>query len=421
MDIRTVARKADSGSHSSASKLKGLSGGPLAGVRVAEFGSFIAAPLMARTLADFGAEVIKIENPKGGDQNRDWGKKEGGSSYSWYQVARNKKSVTCDLHHPKGQELARRLAVKSNIVVENFRPGTMDRWGLSYQVLHSLNPRLVMVHISGFGQTGPYRDRAGFGSIAEAMGGVRYLMAEPGRPPVRFAFPLADSVAAIYAAFAAMVALRHAERTGSGQEIDVALSEAVLNLLDDAVLEYSGTGIIRQPSGATSNRAVPSGTYPCSDGHLVVIGGNSDSIFRRLAAVIGKPELADNPEYRTNAGRVRHVEELDRWITEWTCIRKAAEVVAELNAHGVPVGPINNTEDMVRDIQYREREAIVDIFIPEVGRALAMQGIVPKLSLTPGSIRWTGPALGAHNSEIYGELLGMDDREMARLREQGAI
>jgi crotonobetainyl-CoA:carnitine CoA-transferase CaiB-like acyl-CoA transferase len=415
----TEASQRAQGEPSSSSKA--VSKGPLTGIRVTELGSFIAAPLMARTLADFGAEVIKVETPKGGDQNREWGKKEGGASYSWYVVARNKKSVTCDLHHPKGQELARRLAAKSDIVVENFRPGRIAAWGLGYETLRSLNPKLVMVHISGFGQTGPYSNRAGFGSIAEAMSGARYLMAEPGRPSVRFGFPLADSVAALYGAFSAMVALRHAERTGQGQEIDVALYEAVLHLLDDAILEYSGTGSIRQPSGATSNRAVPSGTYPCSDGHMVVIGGNSDSVFRRLMAVIGRPELGEKAEYRTNAGRIAGVQEIDGSIAAWTTKRTSAEVVAELNADGVPSGPIYDSADIVQDPQFRARQAIVDVLIPETGRTLAMQGIVPKFSATPGAIRWTGPAMGAHNREIYQGLLGLDEREFEELHREGVI
>ena len=395
--------------------------GPLAGVRVIEFGSFIAAPLMARTLADFGAEVIKVESPKGGDQNRGWGGKESGTSYSWFVLARNKKSVTCDLHHPKGQDLARRLAAKSDIVIENFRPGRIAAWGLGYDALRALNPRLVMVHISGYGQTGPYRDRAGFGSIAESMGGARYLTAEPGRAPVRFGFPLADSVAAFHGAFAAITALRHAERTGQGQEIDVALTEAVLSMLDDTILEYSGTGQVREPSGATSNRVVPSGTYPCADNHLVQIGGNSDSVFRRLMLAINRADIANDPEYSTNDGRVAHLDEIDAAITAWTRARSYQEVVATLNEHGVPCGPIYNAADIVQDPQFRARDAIVDVMIPEAGRALAMQGIMPRFSATPGAIRWTGPPLGSSNDEIYRGLLGLDQRELDALRQQGII
>ncbi len=395
--------------------------GPLAGVRVVELGSFIAAPLVARTLADFGAEVIKVESPRGGDQNRGWGGKESGTSYSWFVLARNKKSVTCDLHHPRGQDLARRLAAKSDIVVENFRPGRIAAWGLGYDALHALNPRLVVVHISGFGQTGPYRDRAGFGSIAEAMSGARFLTAEPGRAPVRFGFPLADSVAAFHGAFAAVLALRYAEQTGQGQEIDVALSEAVLSMLDDTILEYSGTGEVRQPSGATADRVVPSGTYPCVDNHLVQIGGNADSVFRRLMTAIDRADIAENPEFRTNDGRVAHRDEVDGAISAWTYQRPYPEVVAHLNNHGVPCGPIYNAADIVRDPQFRAREAIVDVNIPEAGRPLAMQGIAPKFSLTPGAIRWTGPPLGSSNEEIYKGLLGLAEHELNSLRHEGVI
>jgi crotonobetainyl-CoA:carnitine CoA-transferase CaiB-like acyl-CoA transferase len=395
--------------------------GPLAGLRVTEFGSFIAAPLAARVFADFGAEVIKIETPDGGDQNREWGMKEGGASYSWYAMARNKKSVTCDLHSPRGQDLARQLAVKSDIVVENFRPGRMAQWGLGYEQLRALHPKLVMVHISAYGQTGPYSNRAGFGSIAEAMSGVRYLMAEPGRPSLRFGFPLADSVAALNATFSAIVALRHAERTGEGQEIDVALCDTVMQLLDDAIMESSATGIDRKPSGATSDRVVPSGAYPCADGHSIVIGGNSDSTFRRLMTVVGRGDLGDNAEYRTNAGRVQQREEIDRLISAWTQQNTVTDVMSILNANGIPAGSINSPADILRDSHFLERQSIVNVLVPEVGRALAMQGVVPGFSKTPGAIRWTGPALGAHNREIYLGLLGMEEQEFDLLHQEGVI
>jgi formyl-CoA transferase len=396
-------------------------GGPLAGLRVTEFGSFIAAPLAARVFADFGAEVIKIETPRGGDQNREWGMKEGGASYSWYAMARNKKSVTCDLHSPKGQDLARQLAARSDIVVENFRPKRMAEWGLGYQQLRPLNPKLVMVHISAYGQTGPYSDRAGFGSIAEAMSGVRYLMAEPGRPSLRFGFPLADSVAALNAAFSAIVALRHAERTGEGQEIDVALCDTVMQLLDDAIMESSATGVDRKPSGATSDRAVPSGAYPCRGGQSIVIGANSDSTFRRLMAVVGRQDLGDNAGYRTNAGRVEHREEIDRLISAWTQQSTVTDVISILNANGIPAGSINSPSDILRDSHFLERQTVVNVLIPELGRAVAMQGVVPGFSKTPGAIRWTGPALGAHNREIYLGLLGMKEQEFESLHQQGVI
>ena len=395
--------------------------GQLSGVRVLEFGSFLAGPFMARLLADFGAEVIKVEPPNGGDQNRTWGIRAGETSYSWFVQARNKKCITCDLHLPKGQELARRLAAQSDIVLENFRPGKMAAWGLGYQILRELNPKVVMVHISGFGQTGPYKDRAGFGSVGEAMGGVRYLTCEPGRQPIRTGIALGDSVAGLYASFAAMIALRRAEQTGQGQEIDVAITEAVLSLMDAIILEYSGTGQIRQPRGGKLGGGVPSNIYPSADGHLIVIGGNSDSIFRRLMKVMGRPELADDPRYRTNVERLKHENELDELISDWTRRNSAEKIMTDLNDNGVPAGPIYNSADIVKDPHFLAREALVDVFIPEAGRKLAMQGIVPKFSSSPGKIRWAGPALGAHNSEIYQGLLGLEQNEMEALREEGVI
>ncbi len=395
--------------------------GQLSGVRVLEFGSFLAGPFMARLLADFGAEVIKVEPPNGGDQNRTWGIRAGETSYSWFVQARNKKCITCDLHLPKGQELARRLAAQSDIVLENFRPGKMAAWGLGYQILRELNPKVVMVHISGFGQTGPYKDRAGFGSVGEAMGGVRYLTCEPGRQPIRTGIALGDSVAGLYASFAAMIALRRAEQTGQGQEIDVAITEAVLSLMDAIILEYSGTGQIRQPRGGKLGGGVPSNIYPSADGHLIVIGGNSDSIFRRLMKVMGRPELADDPRYRTNVERLKHENELDELISDWTRRNSAEKIMTDLNDNGVPAGPIYNSADIVKDPHFLAREALVDVFIPEAGRKLAMQGIVPKFSSSPGKIRWAGPALGAHNSETYQGLLGLEQNEMEALREEGVI
>jgi crotonobetainyl-CoA:carnitine CoA-transferase CaiB-like acyl-CoA transferase len=376
---------------------------------------------MARLLADFGAEVIKVEPPNGGDQNRTWGIRAGETSYSWLVQARNKKCITCDLHLPKGQELARRLAAQSDIVLENFRPGKMAAWGLGYEILRELNPKVVMVHISGFGQTGPYKDRAGFGSVGEAMGGVRYLTCEPGRQPIRTGIALGDSVAGLYASFAAMIALRRAEQTGLGQEIDVAITEAVLSLMDAIILEYSGTGQVRQPRGGKLGGGVPSNIYPSADGHLIVIGGNSDSIFRRLMKVMGRPELADDPRYRTNVERLKHENELDELISDWTRRNSAEKIMIDLNDNGVPAGPIYNSADIVKDPHFLAREALVDVFIPEAGRKLAMQGIVPKFSSSPGKIRWAGPALGAHNSEIYQGLLGLEQNEMEALREEGVI
>jgi formyl-CoA transferase len=393
----------------------------LSGVRVLEFGSFLAAPFMGRVLADFGAEVIKVEPPAGGDQNRSWGKRVGNTSYSWILQARNKKCITCDLHSRKGQELARRLAAKSNIVIENFRPGKIAEWGLDYRTLARTNPKLVMVHISGFGQTGPYRERAGFGAVGEAMGGVRYLTAEPGRRPIRNGIALGDFVAGLYGCFGAVTALRRAEMMGQGEEIDVAITEAVLSLLDAVILEYSGAGEIRQPRGAKLGGGVPSNIYRSADGRWIVIAGNSDSIFRRLMKVIGHPDLADAPQYRTNVERLRNEKELDDLIAAWAGQTPADTIVAELNENGIPASGIYNSADIVQDPHFKEREAVVDVFVPEAGRRLAMQGVVPKFSESVGKIRWCGPTLGAHNDEIYRGILGMDDQEIDSLRGEGVI
>jgi len=397
------------------------SDGVLAGVRVLEFGEFVAGPLMGRILGDFGAEVIKIESPKDGDQLRQAGKLHDGTSYWWYLQGRNKKSITCDLHNLKGQQLARQLAAKSDILLENFRPGRMAGWGLEYQTLRSLNPKLVMVHISAFGQVGPYRDRVGFGSVGEAMGGVRYLTAEPGRPPVRCGFSLGDSVAGLYAAFGAVAALRQAERTGRGQEVDVSITDAVVSLLDAIVVEFSGTGTVRQPMGTRLGGGAPSNTYPSKDGRLVVIGGNSDSIFRRLMNAIGHPDLGDDPKYRTNSDRLANVSELDETIAVWTRQHPSEEIVTKLNAERIPSGFIYNVADIVQDPHYRERQTVTDVLLPESGRHLTMQGVVPKFSATPGEIRWVGPPLGAHNREVYCDLLGLDDHKIRALREEGVI
>lgn len=395
--------------------------GVLAGVRVLEFGEFVAGPLMGRILGDFGAEIIKVETPKGGDQLRQAGKLLDGTSYWWYLQGRNKKSITCDLHHPKGQQLARQLAAKSDILLENFRPGRLADWGLEYEALRALNQKLVMVHISAFGQAGPYRDRVGFGSVGEAMGGVRYLTAEPGRPPVRCGFSLGDSVAGLYAAFGAVAALRQAEHTGRGQEVDVSITDAVVSLLDAIIVEFSGTGTIRQPMGPRLGGGAPSNTYPSNDGRLVVIGGNSDAIFRRLMNAIGRPELADDPKYRTNPARLANVVELDETIAAWTRKHPSDEIVAKLNAERVPSGLIYNVADIVQDAHYRERQTITGVLLPESGRHLTMQGIVPKFSQMPGRIGWAGPTLGANNREVYCGLLGLDDHEIGALQEEGVI
>lgn len=395
--------------------------GPLTRVRVLELGNLVAAPFATRILADFGAEVVKLEAPGKGDPLRQWGEMHGDTSYWWHLHSRNKKSVTLNLRSPAGQDLARRLAARSDLVIENFRPGQLAAWGLDFATMQSLNPKLVLVHISGYGQTGPYRDRPGFGAIAEAMSGLRHLSGEPGRPSVRVGVSIGDSIAGLYAAFAAITALRHAELTGTGQEVDVALTESVLSLMEGILVEYSGAGKVRQPMGSRLATVAPSNTYPCADGRWVVIGGNSEPIFRRLMTMIGRPELADNPDFRTNVERVAHADELDEIISAWTRQRPLAEVLARLDEHDVPAGPIYSAAEIVQDPQYREREAVVDVGVAELSRALTMQGILPKFSGTPGAIRWTGPTLGEHNEEILGGVLGLSKSELQALTEQGVI
>ncbi len=395
--------------------------GALAGVRVLEFGNLVAAPFATRIMADFGAEVIKIEAPGKGDPLRQWGEMHGDTSYWWFLHARNKKSVTCNLRDPRGRDLARCLAAVSDVVIENFRPHQLADWGLDFETLHGLNPRVVVVHISGYGQTGPYRDRPGFGSIAEALGGLRYLSGESGRPSVRVGISIGDSIAGLYATFAAVTALRHAEETGSGQEVDVALTESVLSLMEGVLVEYSGAGKVRQPMGSRLATVAPSNTYPCADGRWVVIGGNSEPIFRRLMAAVGRPELADTPGYRTNVERVANADELDEIIASWTRLLPAKEVLARLEQSNIPAGPIYTAVDIARDPQYRDRGAVVDVRVPEIGGDLTMQGVLPGFSATPGTIRWSGPALGAHNVDVYHGLLGLADSEVQSLREQGVI
>jgi crotonobetainyl-CoA:carnitine CoA-transferase CaiB-like acyl-CoA transferase len=393
----------------------------LLGIRVLELGEFVAGPIVGRILGDFGAEVIKVESPKGGDQLRNYGRKAGQNSFWWSLEARNKKSITCDLRRPEGQDLARRLAAKSDIVLENFRPGRIAGWGLDYLTLRALNPKLVVVHISGFGQSGPYSDRAGFGAVAEAMGGVRYLTAEPGRPSIRAGFSLGDSLGGLYAAFGAIAALRYAERTGIGQEVDVAITDAIVSVLEAVIVEYSGLGVVREPTGSRSGTAAPNSTYPCADRRLVVIAGNSQSIFRRLMELVGRPELVEDPKFRTNANRLTNVIELDELISAWTCEHTSSEVVEKLASVGVPVGPIYNAADILKDPHFRARQTIVDVSLSETGGSLAMQGVVPKFSVTPGRIHWVGPALGAHNREVYGSLLGLSDGELNRFASEGVI
>jgi formyl-CoA transferase len=394
--------------------------GPLSDVKVIELGQLIAGPFCTRILAEFSAEVIKIESPDGGDPLRQWRKLHQGTSLWWFVQARNKKSVTVNLKSPEGQEIVRRLAADADIVVENFRPGAMEKWGLGYEELSGANPGLVMVRLSGYGQSGPYKDRPGFGAIAEAMGGLRYVTGYPDRPPVRVGISLGDAVAALYGVIGALMALRQREVNGGrGQVVDVALYEAVFSLMESLLPEYDMTGFVRERSGASLPGIVPSNTYTTRDGKYVVIGANGDSIFKRLMSAIGRDDLANDPALARNDGRVRRTEELDGVIGHWCARHDLEEVLAVLEAADVPSGKIYDIADIARDLHYRARGMIEEARMPD-GKPLKVPGIVPGLSATPGATRWLGPALGEHTREVLARL-GYDEDKITQLQERGVV
>ncbi|MST32099.1 CoA transferase [Acidimicrobiaceae bacterium USS-CC1] len=395
--------------------------GPLAGVRVVECGTLLAGPFCGQLLGDFGAEVIKVEDPGAGDPMRQWGQvKVEGRSLHWPIIARNKKSVTADLRRAEGQALLRGLLERSDVLVENFRPGTLEKWGLGPAELAELNPRLVVVRVSGYGQTGPYAPRAGFGSIGEAMGGVRYLSGEPDRPPSRIGISLGDSLAATFAALGAVLALRARDRTGRGQVVDSAIYEAVLALMEAVVPEWELAGYQRQRTGSILPGAAPSNVYPTRDGDGVLVAANRDTVFARLAAAMGRPELADDERYATNDARGTHQAELDALVAAWTATQDADALLDALADAGVPAGRIYQTKDMLADPHFAAREAVVRLFHPQLGD-FPLQNVAPKLSDTPGAVRTLGPELGAHNDEVYRGLLGLGDDELDRLRAGGIV
>lgn len=394
--------------------------GPLAGLRVLELGTLIAGPFCSRILAEFGAEVIKIEAPEGGDPLRGWRLLHRGTSLWWLAQARNKKSVALNLKSPRGQEIVRRLARNADIVVENFRPGTLEAWGLGWERLSAENPGLVMVRLSGYGQTGPYRERPGFGAIAEAMGGLRHLSGYPDRPPVRVGVSIGDSIAAMYGAIGALMALRHREVSGGrGQVVDVALYESVFGLMESLLPEFDVFGHVRTRTGASLPGIVPSNTYATRDGKYVVIGANNDSIFKRLMHAIGRPDLADDPQLARNEGRVARTEDIDGVIGQWTGARDLDDVLCVLNGADVPAGKIYDIGDIVADAQYRARGMIEQFVLPD-GQGVKLPGIVPRLTETPGATHWLGPALGAHTREVLADA-GLGDAELAALEREGVI
>ncbi|MFZ5826710.1 MAG: CaiB/BaiF CoA transferase family protein [Bacillota bacterium] len=395
--------------------------GPLQGLKVLELGQLVAGPFATRLMAEFGAEVIKVEPPGIGDPLRNWRVMAGDTSLWWYLQGRNKKSITVDLRKPEGQEIVRRLAAKVDILVENFRPGAMERWGLGWEQLQPLNPRLIMVRISGYGQDGPDRDKPGFGAIGEAMGGIRHITGYPDRPPVRVGLSLGDSLAGLYGALGALMAVYHRDVAGSGrgQVVDTALYEAVFGVTESLLPEFDRTGQARSRTGNQLPGIAPTSTYTCADGQHVVIGANGDSIFRRFMSTIGRPDLAEDPRFQTNAGRAAHAEFLDSVIDGWTRQHTLEEVLALCEQAGTPAGRIYSAADMVRDPQYIAREMIRTVQLPD--GPLRMPGIVPKLSETPGEIDWVGPRLGEHTDEILTDLLGLHPDELAALRANRVI
>ena len=394
---------------------------PLGDLRVVELGQLLAGPFCGQLLGDFGAEVIKVEDPGRGDPMRQWGReKPHGKSLWWPVVARNKKSVTADLRCAEGQQLVRRLIDTADVLVENFRPGTLERWGLAPEELWRTNPGLVVTRVTGFGQTGPYAERAGYGSIGEAMGGIRYVTGDPEQPPSRAGISLGDSLAAVFATLGTLVALHHRDRTGRGQVVDSAIYEAVLAMMESLLPEWEVAGYQRERTGAVLPNVSPSNVYPTSDDQLVLIAANQDTVFARLAAAMGRPELAKDERYATHGARGAHMEELDGLIAEWTVSFDATELLERLHAGGVPAGRIYRAREMFADPHFAARQAIVRVAHPEFGR-LPMHNVFPRLGTTPGRVRHAGPELGEHNDQVYGELLGLDREQRSRLRHSGVI
>jgi crotonobetainyl-CoA:carnitine CoA-transferase CaiB-like acyl-CoA transferase len=394
--------------------------GPLSGIRVLELGQLIAAPFATKLLAEFGAEVIKVEAPEGGDPLRTWRKMHGDTSLWWYLQSRNKKSIAVNLKTPEGLDIVKRLATSADVVVENFRPGGLEKLGLGWDVLSSLNPKLTMVRISGYGQTGPYRDRPGFGAIGEAMGGLRYTTGSPDSPPARVGVSIGDTLASLHGVIGALMSILNVKvNGGAGQVVDVSLVESVFNVMESLVPEYDLLGEIRTRTGGALPGITPSNTYPTQDGGYVVIAGNSDPIFRRLMTAIGRPDLAEDPRMRSNEGRSQHAAMLDSVIGDWSKARSVADALAALDAADVPAGRIYSVADIVADPHYQARDMILEAELPG-GTQVKMPGIVPKLSGTPGAVRWQGPALGAHTDAVLADL-GLDPAAIRTLRDAGAV
>jgi len=387
---------------------------------VLELGTLIAGPFCGQLLGDMGAEVIKIEAPGQGDPMRHWGPQPRGQPSVWWPViGRNKKGITLDLRQAEGQVLFRDLVSRADVVVENFRPGTLEKWHCGWDELERINPRLILVRVSGFGQTGPYAQRAGYGGIGEAMGGLRYIVGEPDRPPSRVGISIGDSLAAVHACMGTLAALHHRERSGTGQVVDAAIYESVLGMMESLVTEFDQLGHVRERSGPILPRIAPSNVYPTRDG-IVMIGANQDTVFARLCEAMQTPQLASDPRYRDHQARGEHQHELDASIAKWTATLGTSELLALLEQHGVPSGLIYRAADMFDDPHFTAREAIVTTRHPHFGR-LRMQNVAPRLSATPSSIRTPAPELGQHNAQVYGELLGLSTDAQAALRTRGVI
>jgi crotonobetainyl-CoA:carnitine CoA-transferase CaiB-like acyl-CoA transferase len=407
--------------------------GPLAGIKVLELGTLIAGPFCARMLGEFGADVIKIESPQGGDPIRQWRVLKDGNSLWWSVQSRNKKSITLNMKDSRAQEIARRLALDADIIIENYRPGVLEKWSLGYEQLKAINPALIMVRLSGYGQTGPMRDAPGFGAIGESMGGIRYVSGHPDRPPVRIGISIGDSIASLHGAMGALMALRHRDVTGGrwngqngeackagqGQMVDVALYEAVFNMMESLVPEYDHAGVVRERTGGALPGIVPSNTYTTADGENIVIAGNGDAIFKRLMSAIGRDDMANDPQLANNAGRVPRTQELDEAIQTWCSTQRIDAALALLQAADVPVSKIYSVRDMLQDPQFLARQMFEQHLFND-GTPIKLPAVTPKLSETPGGTRWIGPALGEHTDEVL-TALGYSAEQIAALREDGVL
>jgi formyl-CoA transferase len=397
-----------------------LTPGALDGLKVVEMGQLIAGPFAGKTLGEFGADVIKIEAPGSGDPLRNWRLIQDGTSVWWQVQSRNKRSIALDLRSPEGQDIARKLIAQADVLIENFRPGTLEGWGMSYEELSRFNPGLIMLRISGYGQTGPYRDLPGFGSIGEAMGGLRHLTGEPGRVPVRCGISIGDTLAALHGTIGVLTALYHRKvNGGQGQVIDVALHEAVFNVMESLIPEYSAFGVVREPAGSALPGIAPSNAYRCGDGGVVLIAGNGDSIFKRLMQAIGRQDLADDPALANNAGRVARVQELDAAIEAWTLQHPAEKALQVLGEAKVPAGRVYTAKDIVEDPHYQARDMILDQ-VTRDGHTVQVPGVVPKLLGTPGQVRSSAPRLGDDTDAVLNQI-GFSTQDIAALRSRKVV